>query len=85
MKYILLPFIALFVGCSSTPTIPKFPDVPTEFLQHCLQLKSVDINDPSIVTLSRTIVKNYATHHQCSNKVDAWIEWYNKQKKISED
>ena len=86
MKYILLPFVALFVGCSSTnPTIPKFPDVPLEFLQQCPQLKIADINNPSIVALSKTIVENYTTYHQCSNKVNAWAKWYNAQKKINKN
>ena len=82
MKYILSPVIALLVGCGSTPTIPKFPDVPVEFLQQCPQLKTTDINDPSIITLSKTIVENYTTYYQCSNKVNAWAEWYAKQKKV---
>lgn len=81
----MLTFIALLVGCSSTrPSIPKFPDVPAELLQQCPQLKTTDVNDPSIIAMSRTIVENYTTYYQCSNKVSAWAEWYNKQKKVVE-
>lgn len=84
MKYFLLSLIVLLSGCSVTKpvTSTKFPDVPHQLLEHCPKLKTVDVRDPSIITLSKTVLENYTNYHECSNKIDLWIEWYNKQKSI---
>lgn len=83
MKYLLLSLIILMSGCSTTKTVDtKFPDVPHQLLENCPKLKTVDIRDPSIITLSKTVLENYTNYHECSNKIDSWIEWYNKQKTI---
>ena len=83
MKYFLLSLIILVSGCSTTkPVNTKFPDVPHQLLESCPKLKTVDIRDPSIITLSKTVLENYTNYHECSNKIDAWIEWYYKQKTI---
>lgn len=84
MKQVFIIITLLLAGCGSTvPSVKQFPNAPHELLEKCPQLKTLDVNDPSIITMSRTIVENYTMYHQCSNKIDAWIEWYSTQKNIN--
>jgi len=81
MKY-LLPLI--LVGCSTTvPVTAKFPDVPERLLQKCPQLEKLE-NEAKLSDISKTVTNNYTTYYECAVKDDAWIEWYNIQKKIFE-
>jgi len=34
--------------------------------------------------ISKTITQNYTTYYECAVRNDAWIEWYETQKKIYE-
>ena len=82
MRYLLL--VLLLTGCSTTvPVTAKFPEVPNELLQKCPALKQLD----EVVKLSdvaKNITYNYTLHYECVVKYDAWIEWYQSQKKIFE-
>ena len=82
MRYLLL--VLLLTGCSTTvPVTAKFPEVPNELLQKCPALKQLD----EVVKLSdvaKNITYNYTLHYECVIKYDAWIEWYQSQKKIFE-
>lgn len=84
MKYtiILLPF--LLAGCLATPVKRNFPDVPEELKVACPALKQVE-NTTQLSKVLDSVVDNYATYHECRAKMDAWIEWYNIQKKIFDD
>ena len=82
MKYLLL---LLMVGCSTTvPITSKFPDVPERLLQKCPQLEKLG-EEVKLSDISKTITVNYTTYYECAVKDDAWIEWYQIQKKIFED
>ena len=82
MRYLLL--VLLLTGCSTTvPVTAKFPEVPNELLQKCPALKQLD----EVVKLSdvaKNITYNYTLHYECVVKYDAWVEWYQSQKKIFE-
>ena len=82
MRYLLL--VLLLTGCSTTgPVTAKFPEAPTELLQKCPALKQLD----EVVKLSdvaKNITYNYTLHYECVVKYDAWVEWYQSQKKIFE-
>ena len=82
MRYLLL--VLLLTGCSTTvPVTVKFPEAPSELLQKCPALKQLD----EVVKLSdvaKNITYNYTLHYECVIKHDAWIEWYQSQKKIFE-
>ena len=81
MKY-LLPLI--LIGCSTTvPVTAKFPDVPERLLQKCPQLEKLG-NEAKLSDISKTVTINYTTYYECAVKNDAWIEWYQIQKKIFE-
>jgi hypothetical protein len=78
--------VAVFVllGCSTTvPVTAKFPDVPERLLQRCPQLEKLE-NEAKLSDISKTVSNNYTTYYECAVKDDAWIEWYQIQKKIFE-
>jgi hypothetical protein len=83
MKYLLIAL--MLSGCSTVvPVTAKFPDAPGRTaLETCPQLEKVP-EDAKLSDISRTVAKNYTTYYACAVKTDAWIEWYNVQKKIFE-
>ena len=87
MKKILVIFLALFLtACSTTvPVTARFPDAPILILEKCPQLKKIDGENVSIVDFTKTVTLNYTTYYECAIKNDAWIEWYQIQKKIFEE
>lgn len=83
MKFILLfTAIILTTGCATKPVPVErgFPEPPPVLLEPCDKLKTVSENTESIIDMLSVVVKNYNLYHQCSNKVNGWQEWYNKQK-----
>ena len=81
MKYLLL---LLMVGCSTTvPVTAKFPEVPERLMQKCPQLEKTS-EEAKLSDITKTITNNYTTYYECAVKDDAWIEWYQIQKKIFE-
>ena len=86
MKAIILGLAVILAGCSTpTPVKRSFPDVVADLKEKCPTLQTVDGKEVSITDMLKTIVKNYGTYYECSNKVDGWNEWYTKQKKVFED
>ena len=82
MKYLL--FALILTGCSTTvPVTAKFPEVPERLLVKCPQLEKLE-NEAKLSDISKTITNNYTTYYECAVKNDAWIEWYQVQKKIFE-
>ena len=81
MKYLLL--ILLLTGCSTTvPVTAKFPEAPTELLLKCPALKQLE--EDVKLDVAKNITYNYTLYNECVIKHDAWIEWYQSQKKIFE-
>jgi alpha-L-arabinofuranosidase len=86
MKLYSLLFVALLTGCSTTvPVVMKFPAAPPSLKEPCAALKKVEGESASIVDLTKTVIENYTTYHECSIKVDEWNTWYIEQKKIFEE
>ena len=86
MKYLLIPLVCMsMIGCSTTvPVVSKFPEPPGKLvMEKCPQLNSLNI-DAKLSDVSKTVTLNYTEYYTCAVKTDAWIEWYGKQKKISE-
>lgn len=79
---ILLSIIAIS-GCTTVPVTVKFPEAPNALLETCPELVQLS-PDAKLSDVARTVVENYTRYHQCSNKQESWIEWYNTQKKIFE-
>jgi hypothetical protein len=81
MKYLLI--ILLLTGCTTVPVTAKFPEAPSELLQKCPALKQLD-EEVKLSDVAKNITYNYTTYYECVIKLDAWIEWYQSQKKIFE-
>jgi len=79
MKYLLL--ILLLTGCTTVPVTVKFPEAPTELLLKCPALKQLE-EDVKLSDVAKNITYNYTLYYECVIKHDAWIEWYQSQKKI---
>lgn len=84
MKSLLLVTL-LLTGCSTlVPVENKFPEAPPEIAKPCDNLGLV----PSTKKLSEVmtvVTDNYGKYYDCSYKVEAWQEWYTKQKKIHDE
>jgi hypothetical protein len=86
MKYLIVALALLLQACSTpVPVTAKFPEVPPRLLEACPQLKKLDDKAESKLSGVATVVTdNYGTYYECAVKNDAWIEWYQIQKRIFE-
>jgi hypothetical protein len=81
--YILLAF--LITACSTAvPLTQNFPDAPDMLKEKCPELKTIQGEKVTIIEFTKTVSENYTTYYQCAGRTDAWIDWYNQQKKIWE-
>ena len=84
MKYIICFLLVLLTGCSSlVPVKAKFPDIPERIMVKCPQLEKVS-ETPTLSDVAKTITNNYTTYYECAVKHDAFVEWYQTQKRIFE-
>lgn len=81
-KFLVLIPILFLAACSTvTPVDRKFPAVPTDLMEACPDLKQTQPTD-KLSDVLKVVVDNYGQYHECRIKLDAWIEWYNKQQQI---
>lgn len=86
MRIALLGLTILLTACSTAvPLTQNFPDAPEMLKEKCPELKIIVGEKVSIVDFTKTVSENYTTYYQCAGRTDAWIDWYNKQKKIWEE
>jgi hypothetical protein len=86
MRIALLGIVSLLAACSTAvPLTPGFPEAPAMLKEKCPELKIILGEKVSIVDFTKTVSENYTTYYQCAGKNDAWIDWYNQQKKIWEE
>jgi hypothetical protein len=87
--FILVVFIILaflITACSTAvPVTQKFPQAPDMLMEKCPELKTIQGEKISIVDFTKVVSENYTTYYQCAGRTEAWIDWYNKQKKIWEE
>lgn len=82
---ILLPVI-LLAGCLETvPVRMSFPQVPEELKVACPDLQLIAPDTKKLSEVVTVVTKNYGQYQECQVKVDAWVQWYNTQKKIFEE
>jgi hypothetical protein len=86
MKHLLSLCVFLAVtGCAtSVPVTMNFPQVPEELKVACPELKETDPTTTKLSEVISVVVDNYGQYQECRIKVDAWVQWYNSQKKIFE-
>ena len=86
MRIALLGLVYLLTACSTAvPVTQNFPQAPAMLMEKCPELKTIAGEKVSIVDFTKTVSENYTTYYQCAGRTDAWIDWYNQQKKIWED
>lgn len=83
MKLLIAMTIFLLAGCVNVPVERKFPAVPNELKEACPDLKLVPETE-KLSEVLKVVTTNYGQYHECSIKVDAWVEWYKQQQKIFE-
>jgi hypothetical protein len=85
MKVPALLLVLSLSACSTVvPVTQKFPDAPGLQSQiACPQLKKLP-DTPQLSDVAKTVTVNYSEYYTCAVKLDAWIEWYQKQKIIFE-
>ena len=83
MKTAVLGLAILLSACSTAvPVTQKFPDAPDMLMEKCPELKTIQGEKISIVDFTRTVSENYSTYYQCAAGKEAWIDWYDQQRKI---
>jgi hypothetical protein len=77
--------LAMCSGCSTAvPVTAKFPEAPSKLAtQPCPDLQKLK-DDAKLSDVSRTVTLNYSSYYECAVKTDAWIEWYEVQRRIFE-
>ena len=87
---LVIGIIAVFVlamcsGCSTVvPVTAKFPEPPGRgAMTACPALQKLK-DDARLSDVANTITVNYGTYYECAVKADAWQEWYQIQKHISD-
>ena len=84
MKILLILFSSFLVGCSTiVPVERKFPEAPPLLLEKCAELQKTKDN-ASLSEVIKVVSSNYSLYHDCSSKHNAFIDWYETQKKIFE-
>jgi hypothetical protein len=83
MKLLIACLVLCLTGCTTVPITAKFPQVPNELMQKCPSLAKLS-DDTKLSEIAKTVTSNYTSYHECSIKLDAWIEWYGIQKQIYE-
>lgn len=85
MKIALLLMTCILSACSTpVPLTPAFPAAPDMLKEKCPPLKTIEGERVSIVDFTKTVSENYTTYYQCAGRTQAWIDWYDQQKKIWE-
>jgi biopolymer transport protein ExbD len=81
---VLLSILMLTACATSVPVTISFPQIPEELKVACPDLKETDPNTTKLSEVVSVVVDNYGQYQECRIKVDAWIQWYDSQKKIFE-
>ena len=82
-KLLLIIALLALTSCSlAPPARPAWPEAPTEILQPAPNLTPLGKDQHNLSDLIENANINYSEYFSLRNKYNAWIEWYNTQKKI---
>jgi hypothetical protein len=85
MRTLLLVSMIVLSGCSTTvPVTVKFPEVPTELMSTCPDLKQTPPTS-KLSDVLQVVTDNYSQYYECRVKLDSWIEWYKTQRTLFEE
>jgi hypothetical protein len=82
-KFLTILIITILTGCGTAPVVVKFPDAPEALMTPAGKLtplatdKKVELSD-----IIENANENAGKYYALREKYNAWIEWYNSQKKI---
>ena len=79
---ILIFILLVLCGCTTVPVARKFPE-PPKYTEPCVPLQKLT-DDSKLSDVASAINNNYSSYYECAVKNDAWIEWYQTQKRIFE-
>jgi hypothetical protein len=87
MKNILAIFlVALITGCTTVPVTVKFPEAPESLKEPAGKLTLLDTRKKiQLSDIIENANENAGKYYELREKYNAWIEWYNSQKKIFEN
>jgi hypothetical protein len=54
-------------------------------MENCPSLQTSPEKTSKLSELLETVSDNYSTYYDCKARYDAWIEWYNTNRKIYEE
>jgi hypothetical protein len=78
---IALVAVPLLAGCITIGAKPNFPEAPEPLLTKCAELETINKSSVLLSELMKTVARNYSKYHECSAQIEAWQEWYQKQRK----
>lgn len=82
-KLLLIIAVLSLVGCSLLPQArPAWPEAPAEIQKPAPDLTPLGKDQHNLSDLIENANINYSEYFALKNKYNAWIEWYNTQKKI---
>lgn len=85
MKKLLICSVLVLSGCATNvPVTMSFPQAPETLKERCESLKEIDPTTTKLSSLVGVVAENYGMYQECQIKLDAWIQWYDSQKKIYE-
>lgn len=88
MKKVLAIFLFAFIsGCSTTaPVTVKFPEAPAILKEPAGKLTPLDTSKKiQLSDIIENANENAGKYYELREKYNAWIEWYQAQKKIFEE
>lgn len=78
--------LLLLTACTTTaPVVMKFPDAPAELTKPADKLTPLPKDKKELHDILDNVNTNYGKYYELRDKYNAWIEWYNAQKKIYEE
>lgn len=82
MKALVLVLL-LLTGCTSVvPVTQHWPEAPgLQSMQTCPNLQQLE-QTATLSGVAKTVTHNYSEYYACVVKLEAWQEWYQKQKLI---
>jgi hypothetical protein len=78
-KFLVL--LLILGGCTAVPVKRTFPAVPDELKAACPDLQKLK-PEAKMSDVLGIVTQNYTTYHECRIRNEAWVQWYDSQRKI---
>ena len=78
LAIVIFPFLS---GCITLGGKPTFPEAPEPLLTKCEDLETINKSSVLLSEMMKTVARNYNKYHECSAQIEAWQDWYQKQRK----